>query len=543
MSDYTLVIVDTTGIQSYIFGSNRLRENTGASHLVYLATEGWLYSNPASLLNTSTHNLHEGKIVEELRIDKGIDVEILYAGGGNTVLLFRNEGNHTAAKIFTRNLSRKLVEEAPGLEVVAVHQPVDFINGSLAKAFRNGFEKLGKRKAERERSQALLGLGVTAACRSTGLVANHEQADPGQGSKLLVSSQVKAKWDNNGPANGRLNKELGDLLLNHYQFPLDFDDLGRSKGDFSYIAVVHADGNGMGKTLQRIIQKYENQSGIDNNRKLIDRIRAFSNAVNQAGSAALKAVVDEVVHWSEQERASERNDETNGDKSKFNLAIRPIVFGGDDVTFVCDGRIGLKAAQIFLDAFSKQSIPDAEGNTQFGLAAAGVAIVKTHYPFARAYQLSEELCKNAKNIFERKAPAIDWHLAQSGLFGDLSDIRQREYDEVHNNDGSIKSSLLMRPLTTTEHPVSDWHTWQNFIALLKTFQNTELKDVEEWPRNKVMQLREAIRHGSVAVETFTAGYKKLPEVTSTDSQHVNTGLLGSRSAYFDAVEMIEQEVW
>lgn len=39
MDQYHLVIVDTTGIQSYIFGSNRLRENVGASFLVHQATE------------------------------------------------------------------------------------------------------------------------------------------------------------------------------------------------------------------------------------------------------------------------------------------------------------------------------------------------------------------------------------------------------------------------------------------------------------------------------------------------------------------------
>jgi hypothetical protein len=36
-----LLIVDTSQIQPYVFGSNRLRENIGASHLVASATDGW----------------------------------------------------------------------------------------------------------------------------------------------------------------------------------------------------------------------------------------------------------------------------------------------------------------------------------------------------------------------------------------------------------------------------------------------------------------------------------------------------------------------
>ena len=31
-----------------------------------------------------------------------------------------------------------------------------------------------------------------------------------------------------------------------------------------------------------------------------------------------------------------------------------------------------------------------------GISARGVAVVKSHYPFARAYDLAEELCASAK---------------------------------------------------------------------------------------------------------------------------------------------------
>jgi hypothetical protein len=38
---YVLVAVETAHIQSYIFASNRLRENVGASYLVTAATGEW----------------------------------------------------------------------------------------------------------------------------------------------------------------------------------------------------------------------------------------------------------------------------------------------------------------------------------------------------------------------------------------------------------------------------------------------------------------------------------------------------------------------
>ena len=36
-----LVVTEVSQIQRYIFGSNRMRENVGASYLVTQATEGW----------------------------------------------------------------------------------------------------------------------------------------------------------------------------------------------------------------------------------------------------------------------------------------------------------------------------------------------------------------------------------------------------------------------------------------------------------------------------------------------------------------------
>ena len=41
MSRYTLTVVDTTGIQEYIFGTNNLQQNVGASYLVECATWKW----------------------------------------------------------------------------------------------------------------------------------------------------------------------------------------------------------------------------------------------------------------------------------------------------------------------------------------------------------------------------------------------------------------------------------------------------------------------------------------------------------------------
>ena len=42
MASFVLTVVDTQGIQPYIFGTNRLAQNVGASFLVKEATHRWV---------------------------------------------------------------------------------------------------------------------------------------------------------------------------------------------------------------------------------------------------------------------------------------------------------------------------------------------------------------------------------------------------------------------------------------------------------------------------------------------------------------------
>src|SRR5690606_5681066 len=73
------------------------------------------------------------------------------------------------------------------------------------------------------------------------------------------------------------------------------------------------------------------------------------------------------------------------------LPLRPILLGGDDLTFLCDGRVALALTEAALKAFEAE-VPSLGRVT----ACAGVAIVPAHAPFAQAYALAEALCRHAK---------------------------------------------------------------------------------------------------------------------------------------------------
>ena len=532
MSTLYLAVVDTVGIQSYIFASNRLRENIGASHLVYQATKGWLLDSPDAFLPTP-HNVGQRK----QRLDEGVKgvetgalaAELLYAGGGNTVLLFKKRED---AVVFLGRLHERMLTQAPGLEIASIIVDMEW-EQSLAQAMNNAFQALAKKKAAQGNILPLQGLSVTAAGRSSGLAANVVVKAPGGSAWMPLSNETVAKWEHNDEAKARLSRDLGVYLQDDYDFPSQFDDLGRSEGEQSYLAVVHADGNGMGKLLLGIIDRYAHAGGSQN-REFIQRLRAFSDATTDAGLNATQAVVQQVQSWNESNVVAPA---VRGGKKM--LSLRPIVYGGDDVTFVCDGRLGLSAAHAFLAAFEKQSIPDVDGNLQPGKAAAGVTIVKVRYPFSRAYQLAESLCHNAKVRFERQVNALDWHRAQSGLFGSLSEIRQAEYQEEWEADGRRPvHSLMMRPISIGDDPVDGWRTWENFRTMLGAFGS------DAWPRNKVMELREVLRSGPAGVAKYTETHgRTLPKITfrTTATEYLKNGWHGGRCVYFDPIEMIDQE--
>ena len=133
MSKYTLTLLDTTGIQDYIFASNRLQENIGASELVYRATTLWVFESleEAGIKNHNieliTHPEDNKKVIgwkfkKDLQIEDTADLqaEVIQAAGGNALLLFREdegtENKRANAIKFTKELTLKILREAPRSE-------------------------------------------------------------------------------------------------------------------------------------------------------------------------------------------------------------------------------------------------------------------------------------------------------------------------------------------------------------------------------------------------------------------------------------------
>jgi hypothetical protein len=137
-----LTLLDTIGIQKYIFTGNRLRENIGASELVERAIKQWAYE-----LLPPRHNVSDkdtGLLDNDIRVDhEGVAAEVIYSGGGNTAILFKD---YPAAQRFTQELSVKVLHDAPGLQFAVTHLDVDLKEDSLVAKVKEAIKSLDEKK-------------------------------------------------------------------------------------------------------------------------------------------------------------------------------------------------------------------------------------------------------------------------------------------------------------------------------------------------------------------------------------------------------------
>lgn len=498
-----ITIFDALGIQGYLFGSNKLTDNIGASYLVNQALEIWLV---------------------EAAKEEGLDGYRLYpTAGGNAVYRFNNLNQ---AKTLSKVFSKKILQRAPGLKIACHHH--EYNDGqALGKALKDAFKGLMATKAKRVGNQPLFGLGVTQECQSGTREPAIESHKGAGNERRFLGPTALAKVKCQDQTRRHLEHFFENQMRNDFSIPFELDHLGRSHGEKSYIGVVHLDGNGIGSKVNEIYSK--NYSSDD---EMLESLKAFSLKIKEAGTKALQEAMDLLVL----EKNLDLQSGTCADcafslvkvkgKSKYYLPFRPLVYGGDDITFVCDGRIALDLAAKCLKTFHRES--------QYH-ACAGVAIVKSHYPFSRAYNLAEDLCGQAKVKAKNNGQDgsfIDWHIMSGGPLEDISSIREREY-KITSNHYLTCRPYQVAPLNSGK--IEDWNVFRDeFLLRLKT----EKKWVEAHSRLK--SLTEYLRQGPDVVgpllqEWETKGYP-LPFYGNFT---MHNGFYAQRTPYLDALELLD----
>lgn len=503
--------------QQYIFRSNKLAENIGASIIIRNATEADAREYYAKY-----------------------NPDVIYEGGGNSLYVFSSK---EVGISFAKKYSLNLMKQYPGITLYLVGYELEE-NQTVKEGIAQCYRLLADKKNNRLHTATTIDYGKTLRCATTNMPATDSQKLFGEGQAHLskertakpMSGESLVKYNSSGS-----QKDIfKDLLPNGYCFPTESDKLGRSKGNSSYIAVVHIDGNQMGEKMRKFNDRHEKQETEtieEFDKRYIKALGDFSQLIRNQYETSVKEMVQVLADnlSSNKNGLKETLDLQNND-----LPIRPLILAGDDICFIADGRIGIELARICIEKIQEKEIMGVPLN-----ACGGVAIVKAHYPFSRAYELAEELCQNAKNQIQANGPDasyLDWHVDQAELDDSLSAIRK---DYIADD----QSELCMRPYLVGKTQIENQtipNSMDNFYNAFRILKRADFTSGEKVARSKIKGLREVLRKGKDATNYYLKSaknddlYEIFRRTDNLDGEASFTTYDGKcHSLYFDAIEVMD----
>lgn len=361
------------GIQNFIFQTNELKDIVGASELV-------------ELVCTTAFDEFGGS---------GDVLNSIVRAAGNIKYDFDNEEQCRKAVL---EFPKKIQCMAPGITisqaVVEYNSDTDAFSDIIKR-----LESLLRIQRNCPSRSNIYGLTGIRRSRKTGLpavvVQNHDYLDEPTYKKREKARNATYKV---------CEKAFGRDFVQQYHSKIPFNISEITKNN-NWIAIIHADGNGFGKIFQKI---------GDNKEKLT----VFSRKVDELTQEAARMAFNDIK--------SEFTEDINTTENY--LPIRPVILNGDDLTVIIRGDLALSYTNAFLKNF--ETVTARELRLEFGsglTACAGIAFIKSSYPFYYGYALAENLCNRAKN----KAKKLNEDLAPSCLmFHKVHDSFIESYDDI-----------------------------------------------------------------------------------------------------------------
>ena len=395
------------GIQGFIFQTNRLKDISGASELV----EEICTTTFAKAILEEKLNGNENE--EALRNKLNSNPRILLNAAGNIKYL---PDTPDECKNLVRKFPKLVQLKAPG---ITVSQAVVYFDDENKDSFSNAVLELESRlRIQRNIQSRSITLGMMGIRRSrnTGLPAIQVKGEDYLDASTLAKRFTCYERKEERKTINLYHKALSEEIESS-QVPYDISHI---IGKNDWIAVIHADGNGLGQIVQKI--------GKD-----AAHFKEFSVELNNATIQAARLAyqkIQESYTWSGK------------------VPIRPVVLGGDDFTVICRADLALDYVKYFIQYFEEETGkmhcfgPDrspifTEGLYKSNLSAcAGIAYVKSSYPFYYAYSLAESLCSDAKKdakdrVCVRKgtelpASCLMFHKLQDSFMEDYEELKKRE---------------------------------------------------------------------------------------------------------------------
>ena len=326
-----------------------------------------------------------------------------HIGGGNALILF-DAAQEDKRRAVVQEFTMKLLATRPGLKVGVAFGELNIENDAINQAEMSAlYAELKKNQNNIFPAVNVPYSGLTLSCEINGETANfcdtQGMVKPSNEIRFYsMETAVKASFSRE--ANESLKKRFdkifevkkSDVRMDKYEFPTKVDELGQKEGE-NYFSIIHVDGNNMGI-------KFRGCKNLNERRRLSREIKrktegAFADLLLKIIAAKNEGLFDEILNF----------------EYRKILPIRPLILGGDDVTFICPANMALLFTKTLMESLNAETPLNApEHLTQTAArkmdCCAGIAILPTAYPFFRGYELAEQLCECAV----KKILPVGWTL-------------------------------------------------------------------------------------------------------------------------------------
>ncbi len=440
MSDkFGYVVLEVGGIQKYILSTGKLKEMIGGSELIESLSAKYLDDFAKSKQLT---------VLKEIR--KPVDNEILplQRNAGAMHLLFPSEAK---GREFLQKFGLKLLADFPGLPIFGALEECEFTSSGIREAKFKLSNKITDQRNKYPTSTGMQLLPICAEAPLDGEPAIGKVSYGKNSSNEIISLSSNTK---------RIKKLLEDSRDRLRGIEPDegvgpnlkwSDDLEEIACGSEKVAFIHIDGNDLGKRFRQELEnisdqeKAEDKTGqqapsedrYQNAINVIKTMSALSNTVKETTTAAFKKGLSECLKHTKL---------TDSEGQKL-VPARPLVLGGDDVTVVIRADLAL----YFIDAFVKEF--ERYSNQELGkkdpkdklTVGVGMVVCPTGYPFLKAFDLSEELVKNSKELtahMDNRPSSMDYIVITNDTENDLDSIRSHLFTAEDDSKLTAKPMLL-----------------------------------------------------------------------------------------------------
>ncbi len=422
--------MEVSGIQKFIFSTRKLSEMVIGSEII----ESIFKTDLENVIKENGFILLRPNQFKDSCEPKDKQILALQINAGVANLLFSSLDK---AKDFLKKFCTHVIAVYPGLPLYGATADCGWSKDGVNAARNETSEKIRKKRALNSSSQGMLMQPFCIPSNFDGLPVTIDTDD-----KLSILSSTRKQYKSKSNAEKRLQKigftpeELGLIPGSQWSWS---NELSSIVGNDGKIALVHMDGNDLGRLF---IGKLEDQDK-DKNKDLsanLKEMSELSSCVEESNKAAMTAAFKAVLSYLYPNK--DAKPALQDSKIVYDVPIRPIVLGGDDVTVLIRSDLALLFVMVYTKEFEAQTKEKNKGN-KLSLGAS-IVVANQSYPFSKGFELAEGLLDNAKTLtnkgydgYEKRPSSIDYQVITNDVEWDVEDIKEHLYT---SKDGSLLSA-------------------------------------------------------------------------------------------------------